>query len=1126
MSDDKERLQALDPRHSFIVQAPAGSGKTELLTQRFLKLLHCVEQPEEILAVTFTRKAAAQMRQRILHALKKARHQKEKPTLAHAALTFELAQAVLKKDQRLQWDLELNPNRLRIVTIDSLCAYIVNKAPILSNFGGMPELLDFPDPFYIKATERLFLETQLTDDWAQAFSHLLMHLDNRIPVISQLLVSMLKSRDQWLPYLVGIKNQKIDLKNYLNDCFERMIDAHLQSLYGKLNQDISLQLIPLLRYAAENSEDCENNLDLFAEIDSLPKPSLCELDFWKTLADFLTTKKNEWRKTFNQKLGFPSASQAKNPLEKKQRQKYKQDIELLVECLAQDQELFALVVETKTLPPKELSGDQLKILNALAQLLPVLVGHLNVIFQESGKVDFTEVMLRAQNALGDDLSPSDIALRLDYQLSHILIDEYQDTSVSQFRLFEKIVAGWENQDGRTVFLVGDPMQSIYRFRGAKVSLFMHTLLHGLGPVKLKALQLKVNFRSNAKIIDWINQTFSNIFPEKDDQSLESVSYSKAFPCQQTGDDHSIQFHAVQGEKKNQAHKVAELALNALNTPSQKIAVLVRAKKHLAEIIQEFKRLNIPFVAHEVEHLAQRAHIIDLLSLLRATDDLTHRVSWFAILRAPWIGLELNDLFALNQACTSNILWEAIQHFEKIEHLSNDAKQRLSQKVPILKFWLNHRRRHVFHHWLRGLWIAMGGPDCYEAPHFLNDIDKTFELIKTYENANLFQIDDLEFKLEQLYGDITLVKPSNDPHQQNGVVELMTIHKAKGLEFDTVIMPHLEARTINHEQALLLWHERSHSEGIDLILAPRRAQHEKVDLLYQYVDAQIRKKADFEMERLLYVGVTRAKERLHLVMHCENQDERLKQPPSGSFMSKLWPFVQSALSQQAIMDRSLQSETLAMPETTLRYSRLPINWQLPQELQAYLEKNLEKAPDEDLNIPSSVDWVARSTGTVFHRLLQRWVNEGGIQSDALPLNAQRSCALALKQYGLYGSTLEQAVTLIMQALQNMLHDPKGKWILDPAHTHKETEWQLSMLTPKGIENNVIDYAFIDNTGTRWIVDYKLTQTTHMNEELLQQEIALYQNQLQRYRSLLQHLEKRPVRCGLYFPNSKLWWEMVS
>ncbi len=142
----------------------------------------------------------------------------------------------------------------------------------------------------------------------------------------------------------------------------------------------------------------------------------------------------------------------------------------------------------------------------------ILIAQLKVTFQQHGKIDYIENAQAALIALGDDEHPTDLTLSLDYQIKHILIDEFQDTSNSQFSLIEKLIAGWEPNDGRTLFLVGDPMQSIYRFREAEVGLFIRAKTKGIGHLSLTPLTLSVNFRSTPTIVNWINQAFINIFP--------------------------------------------------------------------------------------------------------------------------------------------------------------------------------------------------------------------------------------------------------------------------------------------------------------------------------------------------------------------------------------------------------------------------------------------------------------------------------------------------------------------------------------------------------------------------------------------------------------------------------------
>lgn len=198
--DKEQRVLALNPNKSFIVQAPAGSGKTELLIQRFLTLLVTVKKPEEILAITFTKKAANEMRARVLKALKEAQFESE-PSSLHAKQTWHLARKVLEQDSILGWHLIENPNQLRIQTIDALCAYLTKQLPLLSHFGSQPNIATDPQALYHEAVQEVLNHVEENYSWSQSISQLLLHLDNDLNKLHDLLVHLLAKRDQWLPYI-------------------------------------------------------------------------------------------------------------------------------------------------------------------------------------------------------------------------------------------------------------------------------------------------------------------------------------------------------------------------------------------------------------------------------------------------------------------------------------------------------------------------------------------------------------------------------------------------------------------------------------------------------------------------------------------------------------------------------------------------------------------------------------------------------------------------------------------------------------------------------------------------------------------------------------------------------------
>ncbi len=1120
--DQAARTSALNPHGSYIVQAPAGAGKTELLTQRFLALLATVEEhPEEILAVTFTKKAAGEMRNRIVNALIQAKTLESPPEKAHEQLTWQLAKAALAKNEANHWQLIENPNRLRVVTIDAFCASLVNKMPILSQFGGDFMVVEYAKGLYEEAAIALITQTTVSDQWAKALETLLLHLDNRMDNIIALLVTLLTQRDQWLPYLRYLSTGEEHLQAYFEQSLQKLIVSHLQKLRNLFSSSASRTLMQLANQAANvcAALNKSNPIIRLVEVTKLPEASAEALLLWQSLAEFLLTKDGDFRKRFDQNSGFLSQSATKDKAEKAARKAQQDQMQTLLTELGEVEDLPTLLHECRLLPEPVLSTQQLAILTALGDILPVLVAHLQIIFQSRAQVDFIEVSLRASNALGDALAPSDILLKLDYQLRHILIDEYQDTSVAQYRLFEKLVAGWQNNDGRTLFLVGDPMQSIYRFRGAEVSLFLHTQEKGLGQVALTPLTLQVNFRSNENVIHWVNQTFADIFPKTSNKTFGAVTYSPAIAAKNTETRQDVQLVPVAKDTQDLAEVAVELILVTLaQFPDKTIAVLGRTKRCLANIIRSLKKVNIAFVAHEVDHLALRSHVIDLVSLLRATTDWTDKIAWYAILRAPWLGLSLNDIFVISQHNQTGILWDAIAKYADFDDLTPAAQSRLQVFVPLMQHWLDNRWRKPLHEWLRGLWILLGGANCYASP-VMSDIDAVFDLIcQTEESGILVDMEGFEARLAQLYADVANTELQVD-NSEGVCVELLTLHKAKGLEYDTVIMPYLHKRPKHNDPALLRWFEYTLDDSVDLLLAPYRFVAQDFDPLYRYVDHCLAQKDRYELARLLYVGATRAKHRLYLLgEYTLTEEGERKAPAKGSFWEMLCQGNELETVKQDEPSRQ-PIAAIAQPETAMPISRLKAPFMLPDEYRSH-PTTTDKT--DDLNHPQIGDYVARCAGTVLHRLLQQLTALQRIDEQGLNLAANGE--LPLRRMGLSGAELLDATTLIKQAIANFLADETGRWLLCPTHLERSREWALSVKTPFGVDNVVIDYSFVDKEGTRWIIDYKLTLNHMLTEAALAEEVVKYRPQLAKYRQILSRLEQRPIRCGLYFPLAKIFSEI--
>ncbi|HVQ24884.1 MAG TPA: UvrD-helicase domain-containing protein, partial [Planctomycetota bacterium] len=243
----------------------------------------------------------------------------------------------------------------------------------------------------------------------------------------------------------------------------------------------------------------------FLHDDSAPTTALDQRERWQALAGLLLTKEGRWLKKFPPAIGH-RARQLAGDLER-------------------EPELRERLHTVRSLPPERFSEDEWRVLAAIIELLPLAAAELQVVFGETGRADYASFAAAARQALGTDDQPTDLAVTLDAELRHVLVDEFQDTSHAQVRLLERLTADWSPGDGRTLFVVGDPMQSIYRFRNAEVGHFIAARERGIGRVRLEPLVLAVNFRSSQPVIDWNNATFAEVLPRIDDTTAGAVRFA-------------------------------------------------------------------------------------------------------------------------------------------------------------------------------------------------------------------------------------------------------------------------------------------------------------------------------------------------------------------------------------------------------------------------------------------------------------------------------------------------------------------------------------------------------------------------------------------------------------------------
>jgi ATP-dependent exoDNAse (exonuclease V) beta subunit len=533
------------------------------------------------------------------------------------------------------------------------------------------------------------------------------------------------------------------------------------------------------------------------------------------------------------------------------------------------------------------------------------------------------------------------------------------------------------------------------------------------------------------------------------------------------------------------------------------------------ISQALAAADIPVTAADIDPLIDQSVVADLVALTRALLHLGDRTAWLAVLRAPWCGLQLGALLAVVGNDRAALVWERITDPAVVATLDGGDRARLATVIAALEPALDAAGRGPITRVVEDAWRHLRGPECLTRTLELHHAERFLELLAGLERR--------EAQLTPQRLERALARHFAPPPPGGGSrVAVMTIHRAKGLEFDCVILPGMGRSTRSERKKLLMWHQqRSASGATGLFFAPIPDSGAADEPMYEFLRLQESSELVAESHRLLYVALTRAREQLHLVVGIEVEDGEIRAPRKHSFLAMMWPIIEDRLNPNADPASSAcagGSSPRTVPRNELR--RLTLDGQ---------EQTVWQLTPRPTALRSLVEFgwaspAAKHIGTVTHAMLNR-IGADGISQwsvdrvDGLgPYTVQR-----LRALGIAPGELDTAAARVTETLCAVLDSERGRWILAEGHGEARNEFPLTTLSDGRFANVLIDRTFVDD-GVRWIIDYKTGVHAGGSEEaFIASEVERYTPQLERYARIMRGVDQRPIRLGLYFPLLGGWHE---
>lgn len=1090
---DKKQSEAAKARNQdVVVTAGAGSGKTRTLVARYISLLAEGATPREIAAITFTKKAAREMRSRVRGNLMK------------------LQQVAETEDERRKWaDFSAQMDSARIGTIHSLCTEILLSHPAEAGVDPRFKILDesLSMAYKIQAVEDTLKELVSEDKFGK-----FLPLLKNIPVrsLTEILQDLLERRLE----ADELFNKSIDNRTLLTyELKQRLSYSALMTSFANLH---TMSDSDLRKDAGDKLAEMVKELlpTWTAAEDALQKgdPYAC--------ANLLFQAR---RNLMRGKIG--SAGSVKETI-KEIREAYKKM-------------LFPLIGGEGTHDP-EPSLETEALFERLLPLLKEAFNHVHkaykAMLENRQALDFDDLEFGTRQLMQIE----NIRNRWQGELKAILVDEFQDTNQRQREIIEALAG----KPGR-LFIVGDMRQSIYRFRHADVTVFKDEQER----IKSKGgllRELDENYRTHEPLLQAMGDLLSEVIGTQPDPDRKyyvpytpMVAHEKN-PSENYKSPH-VEFVFGMGEDTDSARPLAARALTERLlqlkeelqiTNWDEVALLFRASTGFPYYEEALEDSGIPFVTVAGKGFYDRPEIRDLVNILHALADPMDDLSFAGLLRSPAFGMSDDGLYILHKE--KQPFWTSLQgDISKLCKKDQQSAERtrrivtsllpLVDRVPVAELLKQVVDTVDYRAILASADRRTGEQDASASGGRLwRNLDKLLEDAQIDQ-----QVSTLDF--------LDRIKILNDagaregeaPAEAEGAVRLMTIHRSKGLEFPVVVLADAGRQKKASREKVYL----SYALGVTFKL-------DQAPMLYNLAKTVNKDQECCEALRLLYVALTRTKNKLLISAHAKMDED-------GKFQLSAWakdlssaagllshdfqekdgkPFEQLTSSNQPIRVWCLLADLpIPMTNQLAAKEKPPKNYQPPLYSPIQEEIEIDKLGVAESEFEPQ-DWRAtmkdyvisgKIVGKLIHKAIQRWLFPGDPRLIRL---------LAAEAFNIGIATEKQRMNAIHQTtelLERLHQHPIWEEIETALERHHELPY--SKMVDDNAETGYLDILYRTSAGWQ-IVDFKTDsiRTAEKRADLVDK----YSSQMRKYATAVETLMGQKAQTRICFLDDQGKVELVE